>query len=516
LAVELTGADVALESDDSFERLGQSLDGLSDEGHIDDEDGVPAAGERRVRISRTYLWLLGYLKKDNGKGDADSDYSVAVNRFQTDIGLAFGSTLADAGWEALRELAQYDTDTGVTRWLGNDSGRPALERAVHLRLFSYGLIKARPSHKVLTGHKLQKQNKALAAGLDDFRRITSRLRLGDTHFGPGFNVALLQLLFSHNSLIRRIQWKDDGYRVFSGHPDLPLQQTAASKLTKRFVGNLALVELWLLGYEVRPGNFKPDGAHSRERDGTLHAALDKFARDRKLPQANADQIKVAKWFFEEANAIGDADSGEAAVGDEDLDQILANKAKRTALEKSYKSLGARILDGVKRAVSWVVGIFRRVGRFVKQLARNVARVIHKGVAPIISHLRAMFRVSAIGFSYFFRSPVAGSSIDSVHIRKRADFDMEVFVNSGASQAKVDVFFKILDKLVRAMELGGRIIGSLWTLIRMAIKLSNAVIGWLSLILVAMKFGNWFKSVVGLARESYLLIGEIDQLEDEFG
>ncbi len=94
--------------------------------------------------------------------------------------------------------------------------------------------------------------------------------------------------------------------------------------------------------------------------------------------------------------------------------------------------------------------------------------------------------------------------------------MEVFVNSGASQGNVDVFFKILDKLVRAMELGGRIIGSLWTLIRMAIKLSNAVIGWLSLILVAMKFGNWFKSVVGLARESYLLIGEIDQLEAEFG
>lgn len=510
MTIELTGADVALESEGSFERLGGALDGLSDEGHIDDDD-APASGGRRVRISRTYLWLLGYLKKDNGKAETDNDYRQAVGRFQSDLALSSSEVLNDQGWNALRQLVQYDSDTDVSRWLRDAKVRPVLERAVRVRLFSYGLIKTRPSHKALSGRKLEKQRKFLREALENFARVVSRLRLIDEHLVPGFNEALLKLLFSHEGLTRRIQWAGDGYRVFSGHPDLPVNETTASKLTKGFVGNMALVELWLLGYEVRPGKFAPDSAHHRDRDGTLHAALDKFSRDRQLPNANTDQIKVGKWFFDEAHAIGDTDPSDATVSDEQLNQILANKKKRTKLEESYKSLGARILDGIKRAVTWVIGVFRRIGRFVKQLIRNVARVIHKGIAPIINHLKAMIRVSAIGFSYFFSSPVAGSSIDSVYVRKRSDFDMEVFINSNASQEEVDVFFRTLALIVRAMRLGGRIIGSIWDFIRAAIKLSNAVIGWLSLILSLMKFGNWFRQMVDLARESYSLIEEMDQL-----
>lgn len=516
MAVELTGADVALESDDSFERLGMALDELPRDGYIDDDENVPVRGERRARISRTFLWLLGYLKKDNGRAEPDNDYRQAVENFHLDLGLAPAVTLSDEGWEALRELGQFDTDVDVTRWLANANARRVLERAVRLRLFSYGLITTRSSAKRFDGKKLAKARRELGSALDDFTRVVSRLRLMDTHPETGFNEPLLRLLFSHEELTKRIKWKDDGYQVFSAHPRLPIDETTASKLSKRFVGNLALVELWLLGYDVRPGNFKPDSAHSREGDGTLHAALDRFAKDRNLKGVNTDQIKVGQWFFDEARRIRDQSPESAAVPEGDLNQIIADRTTREDLQKSYKSLGARILDGVKRAVSWVVGFFRKAAQVVRRLIRNVARVIHKGVTPIFNYLKAMFRVTALGFSYFLRSPVAGSSTGAVYVRKRLDFDLEVFISANANPEEVDRFFDILDLIVRAMSLGGRIIGRLWELISMVIRVSNAVIGWLSLILTLMKFGNWVRSIVGLAQESHALITEMDELAAEVG
>ena len=509
---ELTRQDVEQASDSGFERLGQALDDLEQSGHLHDDD--LGTGNKRVRISRTYLWLLGYLKKDNGAEDPDRDYQKAVSAFYVDIGRTSAQSLDPDAWHTLVELAAFIERPPDTSRLQDPQLRPAVLRAIHLRLYSYGLVSKAPNRDPSNFDNTSKANRKLLKGLRDFAQATWLLRLSETPLNLNAGAMDLQtmaLLFSHTRMIEALTVKGEGFKVFSAHPDFEIEAASARKLLNAFIGNLALVELWLLGYDVRPGTFRIDGPHARERSETLHKALNRFAIDRDMPQANKRSIAAGAWFFDEARRILNGDAETAPVEEADINAVLSDHKQMAALRKEYRSLGTRIIDGARRALAWIIGGIKRIVRTVVRLVRNVARAINAGAVAVYKHLRDMFRIVALGFDYVVSSPVGGSDPQGVYMQKGADFDFTVVVHPAASDAKLENFYDALDLRVRAMQLGGRIIGQLWRLIRQVISLTNAALGWLGMLMALLKLGNWLRRSATLAVESRRLVSEFAEL-----
>ena len=508
----LTRHDAQFDSIESLGKLGDALDGLSTDGHLYDDEAPASEHERRVRISRTYLWLLGYLKKDKGQGTADDTYREAARRFQMDVGLGPDTRLSDEAWRVLRELAPYDTDTNVRRWIADETGSSVFRRAVHLRLFSYGLISKAPPHKEPTGAALRRYQDKFAQALEHFARLVSLFGLADDPLQPTLNEQLLSLLFAHRGLIAGIQNPGGrGIALYATHPDLPLARTRLKRLRRRFLGNLIAVELWLLGYEVRPGNFNPEGPNGREVGGGVHGALKQFASDRDKANRYKRSVELNAWFFDEAGVLQETPVDDAEIDETQLNEVLTQPKRMTKLSKTYQSLGARIIDGVRRVVSWVFGWIRKVFRAVKQLLRNIARALHQGALVIYKHLRAVMSVVAEGFRYVLRTPVGGSDWQSVYAHKDMDFDMDVFINSSATPERVSGFFQALSLRVRAMEVGGALLCLIFGIIRTIISATNAVLGWLGLVIALVKLANRLKRGVELARESMAIVREFERI-----
>ncbi|MDT8399192.1 MAG: peptidoglycan-binding domain-containing protein [Pseudomonadales bacterium] len=511
MATLLTRVDVAAGSTGALLKLGTALDELSERGHLDD-GAARQEDERHIPVSRTYLWLLGFLKRDNGKHVIDRELRQAIAAFQSELGMPADGRLDDITRRSLYRLTSFDQQVAGS-WLTRLAPE-LLARAVHLRLFSYGLLKRPPPcrTRTLTGARLADYRQSLTLALEDFVRLSSLLGFARGLLTPGFNAAVLALLFDHNRLVQSMPVAGDGFRLLPPHPQLPLRDRAARTLVKGFISNLALVELWLLGYDVRPGNFSAEGPHGEEGQGSLFSALDKFARDRRLDVVNNHSIMLGAWFFREVHTIQQEGSTEDAFEATELDALLHDHQKMASLEKVYKTLGARLFDGIKRAVSWVKGFLRKALGTLQRWLRNIARVLHRSAAAVYRQLQAIVRVVVMGFDYFFRSPVPGSDTGNVHIRKTADFDMVVSISSGATAEGISAFFSALDLRLRAMRLGGRFIAEIWRLVQSVIEATAATLGWLGLLFVLVKLGMWGKRALAMAEEAQQLLASFPGTE----
>ena len=122
---------------------------------------------------------------------------------------------------------------------------------------------------------------------------------------PSLNPATLTLLFDHVEMMQGIRQRGESetFAIAAQHPRFSVDRVARRKLSRRFAKSLALVELWLLGYAVRPGLFKSDGKNGRDTDGTLNRALNDFASDREVQRRDGKKRVFGFWFFVEARAL---------------------------------------------------------------------------------------------------------------------------------------------------------------------------------------------------------------------
>ncbi|WP_102795601.1 peptidoglycan-binding protein [Bowmanella denitrificans] len=492
-----------------FSLLGVTLDALPDDGHLhlagqdSDLQKAPWLG-----IARTWLWLLGYLKRDTQKQQADSDFIQGLMRFQQEVGLTADGVLDNLSWQALKSLAAFDSDTQVETW---DPANPAFRRAVQLRLFSYGLCKTAPPFAELPSDQDTKLQKRLHQALEDFTRLVAWYALSAEPLDSGWNRPLLRLLFAHQELIALLPFDGEGFRLSGGHPLLPMAAPQAKALRRRFVGNLALVELWLMGYPVRPGNFKADGPHDGHAKGTLYWALKQFAKDRQLPIANTHAIQLGAWFFHKSRQIL---SDDPPLPAEQLDAVMADSHQRHKLETGYKSLGARIVDGVKRLLRWFGALLRQVLDRAKQWFINLARLLHKGASEIYAEFKALIEISARGWHYWQDNPLQLSDRQSLMIFKQRDFDLDLIFNPLPNSTQIACLFNTMQLNIQSMALGGQVLVQLIALIRQIMSLANMLINWLGVVVALYRLGLWLRANLPLLAEAGELQAAFKQLDGQ--
>lgn len=497
-----------------YAALGGALDDLTERELILDEGASDRVTRVRTGIARTYLFLLGYLQRDNGKRDPDEAYRLALGDFQSDAGLSKSQELNSGTWAALTQLAAFDTPIDVRNWLHNEVKRVALKRAVHLRLFALGLMATPPKPKSRYAAKHQQLEKAFEKGLEQFVRVASLLGLTSDHLQVSLSDSVLRLLFDQDALTGGLRFHGASFRIFEQHPDFPSTKSSNRKIVHLFIKNLANVELWLLGYAARPGNFKPEGPGGRDSEQGLHSALKEFCRDRNLDSriTGNNDIGLSAWFFAELgkiNAEQNVSQDDEILNEDVIVDVLENRKQLRKLEKEYRSLGARLLDGIKRAVRFFRNMFQKFARLVKRVLSNLSRLLHRSALLVYTRLKAVILALREGGEFLFRSIIKGSNPETALLIKDRDFDLVFLANQEANSDRLAKFAASVNLRARIFELACKIVSKLLDIVKFTLRLTGSVLSWMGILLSLPRLWNWVKSVLLISSEAEQLMAALE-------
>ena len=477
--------------------LVRALDDAVENNRIAAADAPTPGGLQpdQIVVLRNRLFMLGYLDHDNERTAFDADLETALRTFATEAGL--GDDDVGASWNALDELVSFERALAVDRWF-DERARAALSRAAHLRLFSLGLAALGPRPRD-TGDDLQR-------GVDGFARILRLFDPGDARPAE-LDRPLLERLFDHDEWVDRFAQFGEAVR-FTQPADAGNRESVRNReLVTNFVLAVARIELWLHGYASlpRPRVANDAGAASAAVGGAMIDFWSDQPDDARPPKNQRDRVDGR--FFTQLHALA---SAAVAVSDDAIvERLEQDRDLQDRVAHEATSLGARIWDGLVRATRWIGALFRRAATSIRQLARNLARLLSAGAQRAWSVLRNSVRAVAETISFAVNATMRGSDPLQLVVRHDGDFDLILVVNPQYDRTRVRAISSLLTLRAELAQVGLRIIVYVERLLRDALK--TVSLGWLALMLVLYRAAH---TILTLARESDVagrLLGEIDML-----
>jgi hypothetical protein len=478
--------------------LVRALDDAVENNRIAAADAPTPGGLQpdQIVVLRNRLFMLGYLDHDSERTAFDADLETALRTFDAEAGLCDHDVRAS--WNALDELVSFERAVAIDRWFDGERACAALRRAAHLRLFSLGLAALGPRPRD-TGDDLQR-------GVDGFARILRLFDPGDAR-PAAIDKPLLERLFDHDDWVDRFARFGEAVR-FTQPPDAGNRESVRNReRVTNFVLAVARIELWLHGYASlpRPRVAGDVGATS----AAVGAALVDFWADQPdeaRPPTN-QRDRVDGRFFAQLHAL--AGAAVAVSDDAIVERLEQDRDLQDRVAHEATSLGARIWDGLARATRWIGALFRRAATGIRQLARNLARLLSAGAQRAWCVLRNSVRAVVETISFAVNATMRGSDPLSLVVRHDGDFDLILVVNPQYDRTRLRAVVSLLTLRAELAEVGLRIIVYVERLLRDALK--TVSLGWLALMLVLFRAAH---TILALARESDVagrLLGEIDRL-----
>jgi hypothetical protein len=180
------------------------------------------------------LWLLGYVNEKprrnvSSKHQNNQEFKAAVRRFQRDAGIVKDGWLGNQTWKTLQELVSFETPIDTRSWLlPNGKYRTAFNRALQLRMWTYGFIEKKPSYNFAG---LTQKTLLRAARLIQVLHATDEGELTDWR----------SVLLDADKMLAGVIGVISKPNLVS----LPDKQSI-----RRLIISTARVELWLLGFDV--------------------------------------------------------------------------------------------------------------------------------------------------------------------------------------------------------------------------------------------------------------------------
>ncbi len=424
----------------------------------------------RIKTIRNRLFILGYLEKDNGRDNLDVTLKEAIRKFQKEAGLNPDGWVGEKEtWPALQELVSFETPLNLRQWYGSTVPKPALKRAIALRLFVLGLRERKPTSP----------DDDIETGLQKFGRIWNILSFGDIQSKPGLNREWVEILFDMDNLTDKLS------RVSA-----PLDRKHLEE-AHSFILNSAKTELWLMGYSVRPSGYdlvksKIPPTESDGLSGTdiwmksktvtqycavkkrikFHKALHKFWIEHGKTDKNADEDSVNflnnfPSFFQIIDEGLQTHRNTSDVSrQEALEEIIKDRREQIPLIwQKLRNIGARIWDGVRRVWSW----FKRIANVAKEkvlgIGNNLSRLIYdfaSGSFKLVSNVFKSFRTT---IDVVTKPIMPGSSEEQVIFYRDLDFDSKVVISSSADGQQVANCCQNLLRTSRLFAFGCRVVGT---------------------------------------------------------
>ncbi|MBN4073375.1 peptidoglycan-binding protein [Mariprofundus ferrooxydans] len=412
----------------------------------DPGESVTAYSNSRLKVIANRLFLLGYLDRDATPSQLDQTYQAGVKAFQQD---AFGEQhltsdgwVGEETWSALQQLVSFEEPSNLRQWFSDGQPCHALIRAAYLRLYALGLVARAPGHqkRMIT---LDDLNRALTA----FARLGQVLEWQDDFNLNKATFPTLALLFDQDELVARLA----AANIPNGVDN--------KKTIKPFIIGMAKIELWLIGYHIRPKGYAGGSVNSMRGNGLdlkensqLYKQLALYWKSLgiKSHRINSKSMGLIKTSFPEffasifyrLNATDDSEIPDSEHVDQQLKKMQSNEMLKKpkdqksivqALWDEVYSIGARIWDGIKRVWHWFkskVKIVSTVGAFFK----NISRIAYQYILKAYEAVQAVIKGVASSILFFAQPvlplPKEGLNVSAakVVIGRDKDFDFQVLVD----------------------------------------------------------------------------------------
>jgi len=406
-----------------------------------------AYSNSRLKVIANRLFLLGYLDEDVVPSQLDASYQAGVKLFQHD---AFGvSSLKADGWVgektwlALQEMISFEEPSKLEKWFAADKPCPALIRAAYLRLYALGLVSRAPGHR-----KTMVTIDVLNNALVEFSTLAKVLGWADAARLNGASLLTLGLLFDQDEMVSRLA---------SGSIPKGIDH---KKIIKPFIIGMAKIELWLIGYNIRP-----KGYAGGSRNALLGNGLDLKASSQlykqlvmywtslgiKSHRINLKSMGLIKSSFPEffasiAGRLHETDDSETPDSEYVYQQLKAMQSKEIlknpknrksivqTLWNEVYSIGARIWDGLKRVWHWFKSQVKKIVSTVGAFFKNISRIAYQYILKAYEAVKAVIKGVGSSMSFFaqpvlpFPKEALNVSAAKVVIGRDKDFDFRVVVD----------------------------------------------------------------------------------------
>lgn len=407
-----------------------------------DESGADSWNYKiRAEVIGERLWLLGYL--DGSKEQARNlfindkkDFLNAVSSFQSECDLKVDSWTGKQTWAALQGLVSFEgaDDFGLAR---NTMGEypTAVLRAFQLRLKILGLSSEGPER-----HFKSLDHDALVK----FRRILQSLKLLD--FKQKNTQGLLdettvQYLLDHDRIVNQVaslssQNPSDEW-IYRFYIDKSWSKANHLETMRRFLVQLAKIELWLLGSDISLSDeqdysvlhFEGKKPLLNPKENAFGAALVSFYLNL-MDKDEQEAVKFARTirpeFFRDVQQQGLNTQSENILDEKDIGaEVLQKLNNQSSIDQALdegKSLGMRLWDGIKRIWRWFKNKVSAIFEFGKNVVRAFYRYASKGYQILKRAVRACVETVETWVSGAIVVPENNSG---VLISK--DFDMQMLI-----------------------------------------------------------------------------------------
>ena len=456
----------------------------------------------RVKTIRNRLYLMGYLKADTGRGNMDGGLREAIRAFQAEAGLRIdGWVGAKESWPALQELVGFETPLRLDRWYRKEAPLPALRRAVALRLSVFGLLPWSPD-STLTDIR-----EGLAVFGNVWRTLFGSAPEKEPVSVPQGERMWIDRLFDMDGISRRLS-------ILPAPPD-----REAMKRCHGFIVNAAKIELWLMGYPVRPGGYdldtrkaslpldneglQPGEAWLKSRSVThyfavkrnlrFYKALHRFWRDNGDGDDTADEKSVRfLQCFRDFFILVDQGLREDARLDAGQRQrqleafVLKRKAQLPEVWRKVRAFGARVWDGVRRVWGWLRRMVAGGVKKVLEMGTNMARLIYDFALGSFEVAANVMRSLGAAIRWAATPRLPGSDPAHVVFQRDMDGDIRVVVHHDARRDRVREGCRRLEQFAQMFAFGCRVAGTLVSLLVEAFRSGWSAYFGLVLALIRMR------------------------------
>lgn len=392
--------------------LCRGLDRAIGDGHLPDpaHGAITTTSARNAADSRAYIWALrtrlialGYLgERDNRDAPTiDDRFVAAVRRFQGDIGaqdLVADGWAGPRTWRVLQALVGFEDAQHPVDWgLCVDPTRcPAVARAAYLRLWVMGFFDGWKRHRLRRGIDPTLDNPACRAALTRFLRFARALGLpAPAQPPPTLNLPTLSLLFGHDAIVAALASPSFGAVGDDFEPQ---------------VEAIARIELWLHGYDCKPGppdrrtrRRGPPGKRIKRPVRTQRQVIHAFRRDcgEGLFSASADVDQGLFAEFARSLDVTEMGNPEPTQVARTIDAL--DDGQRREFEQRLAGLASSIWDGVRRMTRALWRVLQGVARTTAMMLNNLARMVAREARRYFHLVVRAVDVVQAGIDYYSHS-----------------------------------------------------------------------------------------------------------------
>ena len=486
----------------AYDLLPTALDEAGKEGHLPNPSvRVITKADKNDTYTKSYFLFLrsrltdlGYLAEspqNRSKDTVDRHLLNAIRKFQKEAGLKEDAWAGTKTWKALQQFVSFEDEQNPAEWglAAKDFSRPAIRRAVYLRLYALGFFdwdqKLNPQIDISPT-----SNKTFRDALANFLSVAAQIGITAERLDPQIDLNTLGALFNQDGIIHAL----------ARHPVF-----VANKDNKRFVDSVARIELWLLGFDVRIGNpryrLQPRVvAGTRDKVTYLSAALAAFWKQQ--PAASRPKTQTAKRtvrpaFFNRLVALENSD--EASDGTVQADLIERIRAftpdEQDLLKNKLKNIASSIWDGIKRVFRWIKRFVKRIAASALNLIKNIARLIANKSRSIFYTIRKSVEILHRGTVYVRNRLFPGSDARHAAFFHDNDMDLAVFVNRAADPEVVRTLMYKNYQESYYFRAACRILGHLIAIIRRLVQtLAGGIGGWFLALLALTRLAMRFRAI----------------------